>query len=271
MRWDESKLEEDGDPYERLWWRFLEEEFPEWERFWAHHAVPLTKRIEAKVKRKNRMYFRDDPDIHKGVEELLMANYSVFYYLARSCVIVAAEPHLFPEDGFFFLQAALENTKRFLDAFATRLAPTLGISEDDVPQYARIEQTELAQQIEMYRNTFAHYPRLGRSPHLGWEFIPKPSHVGKAKLSWHHAQNLPVGEFVDSRKHLKKYQTDLMKMLNPAWMKITSLLDERRTSPEYLAMYRLREESPGVYQPINTQSDVVMKGPGPSAPGKTAH
>jgi hypothetical protein len=136
MWWDKLTPEQHGDSYERLWWHFLEDDFPEWGRFWTHHIVPLTNRIDDNFKNNDiaKMYIRDDPRIHRGLESLLMANYSVFYYLARSCAIVASEPHLFPEDVFIFLRAATENISKLLVNFTGQLAIPLGIKNDEVPR-----------------------------------------------------------------------------------------------------------------------------------------
>ena len=42
MWWDKQFTpEQDGDRYERIWWHFLKDDFPEWRTFWAHHVVPL--------------------------------------------------------------------------------------------------------------------------------------------------------------------------------------------------------------------------------------
>ncbi|HUB64847.1 MAG TPA: hypothetical protein VL996_10480, partial [Methylocella sp.] len=106
MGWDDQfNLIEDGDPYERLWWPLLKDHFSEWERFWKHHVVPLTNRIDEKIKpfdAKKRFLRRDDK-INTDIEMMAMRSYSVFYYLARASTIILFEPHLFIEDAFFYL------------------------------------------------------------------------------------------------------------------------------------------------------------------------
>jgi hypothetical protein len=250
--WDQFTLEEDGDPYERLWWHFLEKDFPEWGRFWAHHIVPLTNRIDDRFKARDRakLFTRNDKRIDKRIEALAMANYSVFYYLARSCAIVSSEPHLFTEDAFIFLRATTENIAAFLDRFTNRLTKPLNIDKDDVPKWIDIKNTETAKNILEYRDTFVHSARLGRNPNLTGEFIPKPSHLSQAKHSWSYVQNLPEDEFVDARKYLRELQTNLMKEINPVWKRITDLMDERRVSDTYLTLYRLEKDASGRFRPI---------------------
>jgi hypothetical protein len=258
MRWDKFTPAQDGDHYERVWWHFLKRHFPEWGKFWAHHCVPLTNRIDENIPKNDqaKMFLRVDPKLNKGVEALVMHNYSVFYFLARSCAIVACEPHLFPEDGFIFLSATTENVAKFLVTFRDRVANRLGINQDEVPQWVDIQNTYTAKCILDYRDALVHCPRLGRHPSLTSEFLPGPSHillpkpVSEAKHYWRAVQSLPEEEFEDSRKFLRKLQIDLMKEINPVWKQITHLLDERRTSEEYLKLYRLEIDAEGDCRPI---------------------
>jgi hypothetical protein len=264
MRWDKFTPAQDGDHYERVWWHFVEKDFPEWGKFWAHHCVPLTNRIDESIAKNDqaKMFVRADPKISRGVEALLIRNYSVFYFLARSCAIVACEPHLFPEDGFIFLRATTENVSKFLDTFRDRVANRLGINEGEVPQWKDIKNTETAKCILEYRDALVHGVRLGRHPSLTSEFIPRPSHMvrhatSQAKHYWRVLQNLPEEEFVDSRNFLRKLQTDLMKEINPVWKKITHLLDEHRTGEKYLKLYRLEIDAEGDYRPITWSPKTV--------------
>ncbi|MGH6835149.1 MAG: hypothetical protein ACREC9_06285 [Methylocella sp.] len=261
MWWDQKFTpEKDGDPYERLWWHFLKMDFPAWATFWAHHCVPLTNRIDDNSKQNDqaRLFIRDDPKISKGIEALVMRNYSVFYYLARSCAIVASEPHLFTEDAFIFLRAATENTQEFLKkTFEDRLAKKLDINQDDLPDWKKIRDSDTAKEILHYRDAYVHFARLGRHPNLSWEFIPnhshispEHSHVSQAKNYWSNMQKLPEKDFINSRQYLKELQTKLMKELNPVWERITHLLDQSRTNEKYFNLYRLCKDASGKYRPI---------------------
>jgi len=176
MWWDAKfNPEEHGDAYERLWWHFIEDDFYEWGTFWSHHIVPLTNRIvdDFQGDAQAKLHIRSDPGIHKAVEELVMSNYSVFYYLARSCAIVTSEPHLFLEDAFIFLRAAAENAGIFLGVFKSQVAPAFGIDGNQVPEWDNIRAGKLHEEIVDYRDALVHRGRLGRNPKLPWEFIPK--------------------------------------------------------------------------------------------------
>jgi len=253
MWWDKKfTLEHHGDLYERLWGHFLRRHFPEWERFWTHHIVPLTNRIDDQFAGTDRakLFKRDDQKINPSVEHLMMRNYSVFYFLARSCAIVATEPHLFPEDAFIFLRAATENVSQFLNVFAGQLADRLGIDRDKVPKWENIKNTETAKTILAYRDAFVHSARLGRNPNLSSEFIPKTEHVAKAKNSWSYVQGLDEDQFIDSRRFLVELQRNLMKAINPVWQQITDLMDDCRTRETYLKLYRLEKDPSGKYRPM---------------------
>ena len=192
MWWDtQFNPGEHGDSYECLWWHLIEDDFAEWGTFWSHHVVPLTNRIVGDFQgdAQTKLYVCFDPRIHKAVEELVMHNYSVFYYLARSCALVTSEPHLFLEDAFIFLRAAAENAGMFLGCFKSQLAPAFGIDHNQVPEWASIKSGDIHKEIVDYRDALIHKARLGRNPKLSWEFIPKPSHLGKAKWSWRYIQN----------------------------------------------------------------------------------
>lgn len=205
MWWDKFSPEEHGDAYERVWWHFIEDDFPEWGTFWSHHIVPLTNRIVDGFQgnAQAKLHIRFDPNINSALEALVMNNYSVFYYLARSSAIVTAEPHLFLEDAFIFLRAAVENAGQFLPCFKDQVAPAFGIDASKVPDWKSLKAGPLFKEIIDYRDAFAHRARLGRNPNVSWEFIPKHSHLGKAKFSWRYIQDLPEDQFVDGRKHVR--------------------------------------------------------------------
>jgi hypothetical protein len=258
MWWDtQFTPEEHGDAYERLWWHFIKSDFSQWGAFWSHHIVPATNRIvdDFQGSPQAKLHIRSDPRIHSTVETLVMFNYSVFYYLARSCAIVTAEPHLFLEDGFIFLRAAAENAGKFIGCFKSQVAPPFGIDSSQIPHWNAVKVDARVKELADYRDAYVHMARLGRNPKLPWEFIPKHSHIMEAKKSWRYIQELPEDQFVDGRKHLKSLQYDLMTSLDPIWKKITQLMDQQRTSGKYLTYYRLEEDDSGKLQPIKIPGD----------------
>jgi hypothetical protein len=242
MQWDERfNLIEHGDRFERQWWPFLKNDFDKWEKFWLHHIIPLTNRIDDNIddKEPSKLFLREDNKIDKHVESMMMANYSVFYYIARANEVVKLDSHGFPEDAFIFLQAATENARNFIGIIRKDLSPKLQLNLNDIPEWKHIEAKAPIDDIKRYRNAFIHSPRLGRSPLLQWECIPKASHIKRAARSWSYVQGLPLDCFVESRPYLQKLLIDLMRGLNPAWEQVRKALDSRRTSQAYRQLYRL--------------------------------
>src|ERR1035437_6127215 len=86
-----------GDRYERLWWPLLKNDFPEYERFWISHIIPLTNRIDAAIPQSDPkcIGFRDDRKICDNLEAMARAHYSTFYFLARATMLIAFEPHIY--------------------------------------------------------------------------------------------------------------------------------------------------------------------------------
>jgi hypothetical protein len=250
MDWDNRfNLTRDGDPYERLWWPLLERYFSEWERFWIHHIVPLTNRVDKKHEHTpERLFLRGGGQIDERIEFMLMAHYSVFYFLGRASVAILTEPHLFPEDAFMYLQAACENVARFLTTFTADIAPLLRIEREylsNIPRRApHAKKFAFAKdypfaQINDYRNAFVHWPRLGRNPRLPWEVIPRYEELSLAALSWSHVQGLSEKNFINGREYLQKVRIDLLVFLNGIWKQVRSALDSVRESQVYLACYGL--------------------------------
>jgi hypothetical protein len=167
---------------------------------------------------------------------MVMANYSVFYYLARASVVILTEPHLFPEDAFIFLRVTTENAAQFLNSVRT-LADELPMDPSGLPDWNESDETISA--IRRYRNAFSHAPRLGRNSHLDWEFIPVLSQLNRAEESWGYVQRLPSHCFEDGRIYLQKLRVDLMRVLDPIWKQTRDVLDAQRSSEAYLRLYRL--------------------------------
>src|SRR5271156_1738800 len=100
------KLARDGDFYERLWWPLISKEFHEYELLWCSHIVATTNRVDRTVPPSDSRWFafRDDPGIDNDLEQVVMHQYSIFYYLCRATLVIKYEPHLFPEDSFILLE-----------------------------------------------------------------------------------------------------------------------------------------------------------------------
>lgn len=81
LKW---RLMNDGDLFEKAYWPYLKDSFPNYEIFWSLFVVPLTGRI---VDRKN-IVFREEID--PLLEEVSMAHYTIFRSL---CFILGEKKH----------------------------------------------------------------------------------------------------------------------------------------------------------------------------------
>jgi len=73
----------DGDSYERLYWTFLKERFPNCETFWRYFIVPFTKRIEFEIKDPNEK-IRPREGISEDIKNVVSFHYSMFLNLIYS-------------------------------------------------------------------------------------------------------------------------------------------------------------------------------------------
>ena len=186
-----------------------------------------------------KIFLREDKKIDPRVEAMVMANYSVFYFLGGASAIIFSEPHLFLEDVFMLLQATTEDAEFFTDK-AREVGELLKIDKKLLPNWRTIENKEPIPSIKAYRNTLLHAPRLGQNPNFDREMILKKNHLGRAQTSWIYVQNLDRQEFMeDGRDYLRRIRVDLMKVLNPVWAQIREVLDTYRTTGTYLQLYRL--------------------------------
>lgn len=78
-----TQFANDGDSYERLYWSFLKEGFPNCETFWRYFVVPFTNRIELEIKDPNK---RIDPreGISEDIKDIASFHYSMFLNLIYS-------------------------------------------------------------------------------------------------------------------------------------------------------------------------------------------
>lgn len=73
----------DGDIYERVYWTFFKERFPNCETFWRYFVVPFTKRIEIEIKDPNER-IRPREGISEDIKDVASFHYSMFLNLIYS-------------------------------------------------------------------------------------------------------------------------------------------------------------------------------------------
>jgi hypothetical protein len=238
-----------GDPYERLWWPLLRDEFNEYELLWRSHIVALTNRIDNSIPQTDDRWIliRDDPGIDSDVEQLVMQQYSIFYFLARASLVIKFEPHLFAEDAFIFLDIVCLNFVGLLGSWK-RLAPKLFL-RDELPLPTHFNARDPVVQIRRYRTAYVHHARIGKGHGVGWDHLPKwvadpRDNTGRRALwatSWREIQKLKQEEFESARQMAERLRRSLIAELNNAWKKIREGLDSRVNRPEYKRYFALNE------------------------------
>jgi hypothetical protein len=242
MWWDNKfNLRDDGDTLEQLWWPLVSRDFPQYERFWIKHIVPLTNRIDPtfSIEQQDWVSFRSDPKIAQEVEEMAMAQYSTFYFLSRSIAIINYEPHLYMEDAFLFLDLAIKKAFGFLSIWREELSVKLGIPQPSFPVHARLFDKPFAREIVEYRNVITHASKIGKALKLSRDFIPKRDHLPQAEKSWRYVQTLDDSCFEDGRKLLRRLLSTLVKELGDRWSVIERAVESQRDSVEYRLHFNL--------------------------------
>lgn len=259
-----------GDRYERLWWPLLQKEFPQYERFWIKHIVPLTNRMDPDVVRSNPKWigFRDDPKINEHVESMAMSHYSVFYYLSRATLVIQYDPHPYFEDAFWLLGTSVYNLQRFLNVWHDGLANVLSLHPRALPPKC-LKGQEPFKEISEYRGILTHAPVLGRAHYLTSKLLPRRRHLAGVEKSWRSAQHLPTEEFVEGRALLTALRTELLGRLGAVWDQIDGAVDPVRAQEAYRDCYNLDEHYciPGKGQPPRNVLSLTPDLTSPAASG----
>lgn len=240
--WDgEFSLRDHGDNLEQLWWPLVSRDFPQYERFWKKHIVPLTNRIDPTFSRDSPDWvsFRTDPNIAAEIEEMAMSQYSTFYFISRSIALINYEPHLYMEDAFLLLDLAVKNAFAFLRIWREKLSVSLGLPETAFPQHCRLFDKPFAKEINNYRNVVSHAPKIGKAPKLSREFLPKVAYLAEAEKSWRYVQSLDDSCFEDGRKLLRRLLTALLRDLGDRWAHVENAIEQKRSGAEYRRLCNL--------------------------------
>lgn len=155
-------LQKDGDYWEKKWWPYLKDRFPNYEKFWqAFIAEPLTNRSQDIRIRKG---------IHEVLEALAMAHYSVFHHLGNTHWLVELNQNIqktnsetnrqptLHSECFFHLSSATEMLERLIfeiwrAAIEVDLLPRLDpISEDSITEQLQetVDGNGYAKRFEKY-------------------------------------------------------------------------------------------------------------------------
>lgn len=103
----------DGDLYEKVYWPFLKERFPNCEAFWRHLVVPNTKRIQLDVKDPSERILPRE-GVCEDITDIASVHYSMFLNLMWSYDhLQNSQPSSF-EDFCIHLASACDLAEEFL-------------------------------------------------------------------------------------------------------------------------------------------------------------
>ncbi len=238
MWWDNIgfSLKLHGDRYEREWWPLISSEFPSYEAFWIKHVVPLTSRIDFRVAQGEPRWIMMRPNVNRILEQMAMAHYSVFYYLARTTVLLTSKEKLWFEDAFNLLRVSGYNLHLFLEQCKKLFVP-LGVNGAWLP--LKFTSGQAAWKVKVYRDALLKNPVIGRAENIGREFLPGEAVIDKVRNSWLRTQALAKQDFVVGRDLIAGYRKKYAGDLDDIWRRLLHVLEPVRSRAGYLAMMGL--------------------------------
>ncbi|MDP2898774.1 MAG: hypothetical protein Q8Q12_19725 [bacterium] len=154
----------DGDPYERRFWPFLKERFPNCETFWRHLVVPNTKRIQLEVKDPSER-IRPREGVCEDITDIASVHYSMFLNLIYSYDHLQNFRLSSFEDFYIHLVSACDLAEEFLQDTRS-LTLECAHEESEVPQkLGKEEFLKLAGEWydDKYAKVYEHYVRKGKA------------------------------------------------------------------------------------------------------------
>jgi len=242
---DTFNLAHHGDARERQWAARVLPVFPAYEVFWRRYIVPLTNRVTPNVSQSDENWIRPRTEAPTRLEPMTMSHYSVFYYFARAITQTETQNQENPEDTFALLTACGENVLRFSSAVSailndfgrdTKFLPSQ-IKELCLPADPRGCFVE----VNDYRNTFLHYPVLGRRVGLDRQYLPKREYLDRVCSSWREAERLRPDDLIESEELISRLRRETSAFLQGTWEQLISRLDAVRNTERFAKQWALQE------------------------------
>lgn len=165
-------LSSDGDSEEKRYWHYLNEDFPNYEKFWQQFVVPLTKRIELPKGNPERIRIREE--ISEELEDINMAHYSVFINIIQAHKRLETQDYSNFEDFYVHLGSVCDLSEDFLlkmyfltNACKNRHSKIIQeLSEDEFLSIAKNYYKN------NYKKAYEYYQRKSRMPIIKIPDIP---------------------------------------------------------------------------------------------------
>jgi hypothetical protein len=221
-----------GDRHEKELWPLLSKDFPLYEKLWQRLVVPLTRRVDPSVSITSNERNRLRKEISQREECIVMAHYSVFFFVGRAVRRLANDEAAIenPEDVFFLLDSAGDNLKRFCLAL-NEFAKDWGgqIFEPKVANFPK--GFKPFEEIEAYRDALLHNAVLGRGIDVKKVFLPKwhprppISPLERVAASWSKAEQLKKEDLIDTKVLFDRLLRELFELLDKLWSAALLALD----------------------------------------------
>ncbi|MEW6025912.1 MAG: hypothetical protein AB1599_01265 [Planctomycetota bacterium] len=165
-------LANDGDGYERAFWPYINQRFPNYEKFWRKHIVPLTKRIELDRGHSERVRLRDNIPEKMGI--ISMVHYSVFINLIQAYKRLENPDLSYFEDFYTHLVSACDLAEDFWLKIYLLINECTGNQSKTMQQLTEDEFVKLAREFynSDYRKIYEHYHKKGKRMPIYIPHIP---------------------------------------------------------------------------------------------------
>jgi hypothetical protein len=196
-------LKNEGDYYEKRYWDFLKNNFPNYEIFWRDFIVPLTNRSKG-------LGVELQKETNSLLENIAMAHYTVFYHFG---VAIDLQTKLgqeeFSEDILFHLSSATEMVERLIFALAKLKAElqqtdfVCKISEDSI-----LELPKEYLSSKSYSKDFEKFRKKGQAVNLRLHSIDEVVQQFMKSISENAANDLKEWQEIVS-KPIRHYRNTL--------------------------------------------------------------
>jgi len=190
-------LANDGDGYERVFWPYINERFPNYEKFWQKHIVLLTKRIETATGT-DRIKPRDTVDTK--LLDISEVHYSIFMNLIQAYNRLEHPDLSWFEDFYVHLVSACDLAEMFCKRIERLRIVNINLQNTD----AYNNYHKFVKLINDYRNQIVHNTKIGKN------------HIISQVVVGNNIQTV-ITVLVPRKEEIKKYDT---------WRKVASALKD---------------------------------------------
>jgi len=197
-------LATDGDGNEQQYWPAISEQFPNYERFWQHLVVPMTKRIDMPPGSAGRHERRDN--IADDLWNVSYINYSVFLNLVGAFEHLSQPVMLSAGNFYTHLASACDLTEEFLLRVHLLIAECRG---EHVPELDPDTKDEFLNKLDRwydkeYAKAYEHHHRKGNA------MIVRLAPRDKILCKYHERQDQAWKEYKRFSRPIREYRNKVV-------------------------------------------------------------